>query len=466
MDYYAAIDLGASSGRVSIASLTSGKLEVSEVHRFKHDAEMCSDGTLRWQWQKILDEVKKGLLIAKSHGNIISVGVDSWACDYGLLDGNGVLIETPYCYRDARTDGVMESVSNQLGRDYIYEKTGIQFLFFNTIFQFAAASNTPSFKSAVTFLMLPDLLNHHFCGSLSNEISNASTTQLINAHTRGWDWALIDQLGLPRNIFPPLHETGAVLGEITGHGELDGIKVVAVASHDTGSAVAGIPLNTEGTSAYISSGTWSLIGLELKNPITNTEAMSFNITNELGAEHTVRFLRNVTGMWLLEESVRYWRAQGNEISLSSLIDEAAALPGGGPIIEANDSHFSKPGPMPELITVACLDRGQKVPSTPAEIARCIFDSLALAYSKVLEQLERASGITIEEINIVGGGSNNVLLNQLTANATQRLVISGPVEATVLGNLIVQMITSGEISSIIEGRQIIARSVERRTFTPA
>lgn len=465
MELFAAVDLGATSGRVSVGSLTSGKLEVSEVHRFHHEATKDSSGALRWQWQKIVDEIKKGLIIARAKGEVISVGIDTWASDYGLLDENGTLLEDPYCYRDARTDGVMDRVSTQVGREYIYDKTGIQYIFFNTAYQLVAASQSKAFAKAKRFLMLPDLLNNDLCGSITNELTNASSTQLLNARTRDWDWDLIEKLNLPRQIFPAIHKTGDLLGVIKGHGELDGIRVVAVASHDTASAVIGTPLNPNKKSAYISSGTWSLMGLELDHPVTNERAMNFNITNELGAGNKVRFLKNITGMWLLEESVRYWKAQGIEVTVTELVVAAAALPVGQQVIDTNDPRFSKPGPMPEFIADYCRESSQPIPVSPAEIARCIFDSLALAYSQVLSQLESAAGITMNEINIVGGGSTNTLLNQLTANSTQKKVFSGPAEATVLGNLIVQMLSAGYISSLEEGREVIARSITRLEFHP-
>jgi len=465
VELFASVDLGATSGRVSVGWLTSGQLMVNEVHRFHHEATRDTSGALRWQWQKIINEIKKGLTIARSRGEVISVGIDTWASDYGLLDEKGTLLENPYCYRDARTDGVMERVSAQLGREYIYHKTGIQYLFFNTAYQLVAASQSRAFSKAEKFLMLPDLLNNQLCGSTTNEITNASTTQLLNVRSRAWDWELIEKLNLPRRIFPVIHGTGDLLGVIRGYGELDGIRVVAVASHDTASAIAGIPLNSNRKSAYISSGTWSLMGLELDHPVTNERSMNFNITNELGAGNKVRFLRNITGMWLLEESVRYWKTQGIEVTVPELVIAAANLPVGRQVIDTNDPRFSKPGPMPVLIADFCRESGQPIPVTPPEIARCIFDSLALAYRKVLSQLESAAGVTIDEINIVGGGSTNALLNQLTANSTEKRVFAGPAEATVLGNLIIQMLSAGHVSSLQEGRESIARSIVRSEFRP-
>ena len=464
MKYCAAIDLGASSGRVSIGSLEDSTLQIHEVHRFKHEAHENSDGTLRWQWNKIVEEVIRGLLKAQEFGEIVSIGIDTWAVDYGLLDSNGNLIEQPYCYRDSRTDGLMKSISDSLGPDYIYSRTGIQFIFFNTAYQLHAARNTRPLKEAKSFLMLPDLLNYVFSGVQSNDVTNASTTQLLNAHSQEWDWELIDKLEIPRSIFPALHKPGNKLGKISGHGLLDGITVVAVGSHDTASAVAGIPLNPDRSSAYISSGTWSLVGLELDSPVADAKALSYNITNEAGVADRIRFIKNVSGMWLLEESLRYWKSKGLELSAGQLVQDARQLPR-RQIIDTNDPRFAKPGAMPERIAEYCRETLQDKPKSPAEFARCIFDSLADAYAKSLAQLEDAANMKVSEIDIVGGGSSNDLLNQLTADATGLKVIAGPVEATVMGNLIIQMMSAGWITSLEEGRSLISKSVERKTFLP-
>ena len=462
--FCAAIDLGASSGRVAVGSLESGKLLIQEVHRFKHEAREFEDRGLRWEWAKIVDEVKIGLLKAQELGEIISIGIDTWAVDYGLLDSQGELIEDPYCYRDSRTDGLMQAIANNLGADWIYQRTGIQFIFFNTAYQLHSARNTPAILGASTFLMLPDLLNYVLSGSKSNDVTNASSTQLLNAHTQEWDWEIIDKLEIPRNMFPPLHKPGVTVGHINGHGPLDGIAVVAVGSHDTASAVAGVPLSPTNDSAYISSGTWSLVGLELDSPVTDQKALSYNITNEVGVADKIRFIKNVSGMWLLEESLRYWKSQGLQFSAAELAREAAELPR-KQIINTNDPRFAKPGAMPERIADFCRETGQEIPATPAEFARCIFDSLADAYANSLHELADASGQKIKEINIVGGGSSNELLNQLTANATGVPVVAGPVEATVMGNLIIQMISAGWIADLGEGRKLISSSSARKTFQP-
>ena len=465
MKFCAAIDIGASSGRVAVGSLESGSLVIQEVHRFKHEAKEFEDRGLRWEWAKIVDEVKTGLLKAQELGEIISIGIDTWAVDYGLLDAQGELIEDPYSYRDSRTDGFMQSISDSLGAEWIYSRTGIQFIFFNTAYQLYAARNTPAIKSAATFLMLPDLLNYVLSGSKSNDVTNASSTQLLNAHTQEWDWELIDKLEIPRKIFPALHKPGMTVGHINGHGSLDGIAVVAVGSHDTASAVAGVPLRPTKDSAYISSGTWSLVGLELDAPVTDAKALSYNITNEAGVADRIRFIKNVSGMWLLEESLRYWKSQGIAHTAADLARDASSL-NRKQIIDTNDPRFAKPGPMPELIADYCRETGQEGPATPVEFARCIFDSLAHAYAQSLRQLEDAAGVKVREINIVGGGSSNELLNQLTADICGMTVKTGPVEATLFGNIAVQAISAGVVANLTQARALIAKSFTSKVFQPS
>jgi rhamnulokinase len=428
--FVAAVDLGASSGRVCIGYLEAGELCVEEVHRFSHES-IIEFGALHWQWSHIVNEVEVGLRKTKELGQLLSVGVDCWAVDYGLLNNELKLISEPYCYRDSRADPFFKSIPEKLTYDYIYEKTGIQYLYFNTIYQLAAANSIGELDGIKQFLMLPDLLNNHLCGSLTNDVTNASTTQLLNARTRDWDWELIDKVGLPRSIFPKIHKPGEKLGVISGLADLDGAQVISVASHDTGSAVAGIPLFPNTQSAYISSGTWSLVGLELKEPVTNKKTLKYNITNELGAEDTVRFIKNVAGLWLIEQSLRYWNKQGQVLKISDLVTEASKLPRSRCVIDATDPKYTKPGPVPEWIMEDAKATGQYVPQTPAEFALAIFESLALAYRKVIHELEEASGKEVTEINIVGGGSANSLLNQLTADAVGLKVTSGPIEATAL-----------------------------------
>ena len=460
---YAAVDLGGSSGRVTVGQIKDSKILLTEVHRFKHEP-VQSEAGLFWDWQFIVDQVIIGLNAAFDLGPITSVGIDSWAVDYGIINKKGEVIGAPHCYRDGRTDGLMAKLKAELGVEYIYSRTGIQFIFFNTMYQLVAEKSSAIYLDADKFLMVPDLLNYLLCGAISTEITNAATTQLLNVHTRDWDWEMIEKLGIKKEIFPKINKPGQQMGVINGFGRLDGIKVISVGSHDTASAVAGTPLPASGDSAYISSGTWSLVGLELKNPVTDKKAMEFNITNEMGVEDRIRFIKNVAGMWLLEESLDYWAQSGQIYTAAQLAKEAALLPKGA-VIDANDPRFEKPGAMPERIAALCKQTNQKIPQTPAEYARCIFDSLADAYVKVLDQLQQAAGVKVNSINIVGGGSANKLLNQLTATATGKTVYAGPVEATVLGNIITQMQASGEIKSLEQARELIKLSTAQEVYQP-
>lgn len=460
---YAAVDLGGSSGRVTVGQIKDSKILLTEVHRFKHEP-VQSEAGLFWDWQFIVDQVIIGLNAAFDLGPITSVGIDSWAVDYGIINKKGEVIGAPHCYRDGRTDGLMAKLKAELGVEYIYSRTGIQFIFFNTMYQLVAEKSSSIYSDADKFLMVPDLLNYLLCGAISTEITNASTTQLLNVHTRDWDWEMIEKLGIKKEIFPKINKPGQQMGVINGFGRLDGIKVISVGSHDTASAVAGTPLPASGDSAYISSGTWSLVGLELKNPVTDKKAMEFNITNEMGVEDRIRFIKNVAGMWLLEESLDYWAQSGQIYTAAQLAKEAALLPKGA-VIDANDPRFEKPGAMPERIAALCKQTNQKIPQTPAEYARCIFDSLVDAYVKVLDQLQQAAAVKVNSINIVGGGSANKLLNQLTATATGKTVYAGPVEATVLGNIITQMQASGEIKSLEQARELIKLSTAQEVYQP-
>ena len=460
---HAAIDLGGSSGRVTVGELVNEKIVLTELHRFKHEPIQSSDG-LFWDWQFILDQIKIGLNKACEMGQVETLGVDSWAVDYGLLDAKGELLAPPHCYRDGRTDGVMAKLKNELGVDYIYGKTGIQFIFFNTMYQLFVEKNSSIYGRADKFLMVPDLINYLLCGSISTEITNASTTQLLNVHTQDWDWELIEKLGIKKSLFAKINKPGEQVGKVAGHGKLDSIKVISVGSHDTASAVAGAPLGEDGLTAYISSGTWSLVGLELTKPVTDKKAMEFNITNEMGVADRIRFIKNVAGMWLLEESLDYWASKGENYTAAELAKAAADLPKAA-VIDANDPIFEKPGAMPERIAMLCEKSNQPVPQSPAAYARCIFDSLADAYVKVLAQLQSAAGVKINAINIVGGGSANRLLNQLTADATGLPVYAGPSEATVLGSILVQMQSVGLINSLAQGRSIIKNSITQEVFKP-
>ncbi len=462
---FIAVDLGATSGRVAIGRFDGKAITLEIAHRFTH--EVITEGpVLRWDWSHIYREIIVGITLAKERCDPISIAFDSWAVDYGFLDTEGQIIEPVVSYRDSRTDLSYSATVESIGREVIYESTGIQFLPFNTIYQLVAAKGSQDYEKAENFLLLPDLLNYLFTGVRSTEITNASTTQLLNASSRKWDDELIAKAGLRRDLFTQLHEPGSVIGQIRGHGSLDGLKVVATASHDTASAVAGTPLADPNSEAYISSGTWSLVGVETRSPITNKRALMANLTNELGAFKTVRLLKNVTGMWLLEECRRSWLAEGRTFTIPELLALAEEQKLFLTTIDPNDPSFIAPGKMPDRIRSWCLARKLQPPTTPAEFTLCILNSLALAYKETLDKIMEISGKRVTSIHILGGGSQIRLLNQLTANMCGVPVKAGPVEATLYGNIAVQAISAGLLPDLAAARAAIGQSFSGEIFLPA
>ena len=466
MSAYAAIDLGATSGRVAVGSIVDGAITFEIVHRFLNEPLMDPEHGLLWNWAELQHEVLIGLHKANEKYDLTSVGVDTWAVDYQIIEKSGNLNPRVFSYRNQRLDNVMENTIKIYGKEKIYNATGIQFLPFNTIYQLIAGTTANEFNDAAKFLLLPDALSHFLCGSTTQEVTNASTTQLLNPTLRDWDWDLIRDLDLPKEIFPTLHEAGTNLGHIRGHGDLDGISVVAVGSHDTASAVAAVPMTAPESSIYISSGTWSLVGYEKSVPNLTSEALKINLTNELGVQGTVRLLRNVAGMWLISECQKDWAKAGIAKSIEELISEAEKIPADSFLINPNDSSFLHPGDMVGRIQEFCVANGISVPNTPGEFARCIFDSLAHTYHEVILEFEQVENHNFDSIFIVGGGSANAFLNQLIANVTGKTVTAGPVEATLLGNIGVQAISAGEISGLSQLRGVISKSVEQKTFFPA
>jgi rhamnulokinase len=463
MASYAAIDLGATSGRIAVGTITDGAISVDVIHRFTNDPIEDAEDGLLWDWAKVKKEILFGLNMATLKYAITSIAVDSWGVDYQLINDDRLLNPKVYSYRNLRTEGVMESVIKEVGKESIYRRTGIQFLPFNTVYQFIAGSVIAEFDSANKFLMLPDALNYFLCGSISQEITNASTTQLLDPLKRDWHWGLIAELGLPERIFPPLHEPGVTLGKIRGHGRLDGIPVVAVGSHDTASAVAAVPMSNPDRSIYISSGTWSLVGYEKNQINTSRKYFDINLTNELGVQGTVCLLRNVAGMWLLSECQRDWLLQGISTNVEELISAAQKIPMDTFLIDPNDPIFLPAGNMLSRIADYCTINNLPSPTTPAEYARCIFDSLAHTYHDVISEYEEVEGHLFEVIYMVGGGSANNFLNQLTADITGKKVIAGSTEATLLGNIGMQAIAANEISSLSDLRKIISDSITHRIF---
>jgi rhamnulokinase len=471
---FGAIDLGASSGRVIAGIVGAEKFEMHEVHRFPNEPVMKADG-FYWDYPALQREIATGLealgRFAQECGlPVTSIGIDTWAVDYGLLDSSGNLIAQPRHYRDERNNLGVAKVDSEVSADEQYARNGLQFLPFNTLYQLAAnaAQQPDDLDRASAMLMMPDLIANWLTGQIKTERTNASTTGLLDAKTHEWDWELIDKLHLPRAIFTRFVDAGQVLGKLLpqhiSHPELAETVVTAVGTHDTASAVAGSPL-TPG-SAYLSSGTWSLLGVELAVPILTTQAKQQNFTNELGVENRIRFLKNLSGLWLLQQSIADFKANGEESDLGVLLAQASEIE--SPLrIDVNDPEFISPGDMPGKIRSQLLRRGFTPPAAPAAIVRVILDSLADAYAEAVVGFERVTGTPIERLNVVGGGSQNSLLCQLTADRTGIPVIAGPVEATALGNLMTQAGAHGAgPASLDEQRTLITELFDLITFEPA
>jgi rhamnulokinase len=463
---FLAVDLGATSGRVAIGRVGSDSISLDVVHRFLHEVIPQDDGSLLWNWDLILAEVLTGLKEAIKTSDPISLAVDSWAVDYGFISPTGQYLPPVHAYRDPRNEIAYQELTKIIGKERIYSTTGIQFLPFNTIYQLYAARQLPEYKKAAKFLMLPDLVNFLLTRKLSTEVTNASSTQALNTRTREWDRELIKLAGVRDDLFTELHEPGTLIGVVSGFDELDGINVVATASHDTAAAIAGVPFTNRLTEAYISSGTWSLVGVELDAPVLTPEAFAANVTNELGADGTVRALKNVTGMWILEECRRTWHLEGRDYEMPELLALAYAAKSFSTLIDPNDPLFAPPVGMPERIRAYCVERGLTPPQTDGEYAICILNSLAHAYKKTLAEISAVTGRTIEVIHILGGGSQNDLLNQLTADICGMTVKTGPVEATLFGNIAVQAISAGVVANLTQARALIAKSFTSKVFQPS
>jgi rhamnulokinase len=469
---YIAVDLGAGSGRVFLAGLGTGELLLEEVRRFRYPATE-SAGHLRWRLPKIFDEIRAGLRDAAERARTIgrpvaSIGVDSWGVDYGLIDGAGVLIENPICYRDERTRETMEQLTARVPREDIFERTGIQFLVFNTLFQLYAHAQEGLPREARRLLLIPDLINFFLTGRAVTEYTNATTTQMVNARTGNWDRELIERLGLPINLLTEIVSAGTNLGPLKAaladNLGLEGVEVVLPATHDTGSAVAGAPL--QGSWAYISSGTWSLVGVERESVLINGEVARHNFTNEGGAFGTIRFLKNVMGLWVFESCRREWKKQGLDVGYENLLAEAGAAEHPSALIFPDDERFFNPKSMTEAMAEHLSESGQALPESPALMSKAILDSLALRYASVLSTIESLTGRRVEGVQIAGGGSQNDYLNQATANATGKTVLAGPMEATVAGNVLVQAVSGGRFASLAEARRHLAENVSLKKFTPA
>ena len=457
-----AIDIGAESGRVMAVHFDGSGLQLEEVHRFPNHA-LTVNGVLQWDILHLWREVQVGVGRIRAHATDppASLAVDTWGVDFGLLDRNGDLIGNPVCYRDRRTEGMMEAVWARVPKAEVFAQTGIQFMAINTLYQMMSLveGGSPQLQIAARFLTVPDLLNYWLSGAQVCEFSNATTTQMLNPVTRSWASGMLDALGIPLDLFPEVVQPGTRLGSF------DGVPVIAPACHDTGSAVAGVPAQTE-KFAYISSGTWSLVGLEVAQPVVNEAALAVNATNEGGVYGSFRLLKNVMGLWLLQQCRSTWEQEGRAYSYPELVSLAESAEPLRSFVDPNDDRFLPPGDHPAHIRAFCQQSGQPRPDSDAAIARCVFESLALAYRDVLLELQTLTGRPIEVIHVVGGGSRNRLLNQLTADATGIPVLAGPSEATVIGNALVQLISLGELAHLDEGRQLVAEIGALQRFEPS
>ena len=476
---FLAIDLGAESGRAILATLddapdgapSGAHLSLTEIHRFPNNPVRLPDG-LHWDILRLWSEIKTALGIAvhKHHVQLAGIGIDTWGVDYGLLDRNGALIGNPYHYRDQRTDGMVDKAFEHLPRERIFELTGIQFMQLNTLYQLFSlvVQQSPALQIADTFLTMPDLFNYWLSGRKVCEFTMATTTQCYDPRRCEWSGPLLEALSIPIHIFPEVVQPGTVLGEVlpeiaeeTGCGR---VLIIAPACHDTGSAVAAVPAEAQHF-AWISSGTWSIMGAEASDPIVNAQSLKFTFTNEGGVNGTWRFSKNIMGLWLVQECRRTWARAGEELSYTEITGLASEAEPFHSIIDVEDADFFQPGDMPARIQNYCRRTQQPVPETKGAIVRCALEGLALKYRWVLERLEEMLGYRLDPVHIIGGGTQNRLLNQLTADATNRSVVAGPSEATAIGNVLMQAVALGHFPSLDEARAVVRHSFKPETYEP-
>ena len=466
-----AVDLGSASGRVIAGTILDGRLEVEEIHRFKHQATRDESGSLIWDvdtmWEQTLEGLKKAVA---RFPDAVCVSVDTWGVDFGLLDSAGALIENPVHYRDRRTVGIADAAFQKISRDTLYRITGNQIMEINTIFQLLALKQKrPELLArAKTLLLMPDLLNYFLSGEKKTEYSIATTTQMLDARSRTWSREVLTALDLPAHILTEIVPTATPIGrmteELSAELGMNRPEIIAVAGHDTQSAMAGVPTGEEDF-IFLSCGTWSLLGTELREPIINAESAAYNITNEGGCCGRISFLKNLIGLWLIQESRRQWMREGREYSYGELEQMAAAAPTQRCFIRPDDPAFLPSGDMPLRIRAACERTGQPVPETVGEVVRCIDESLALSYRAALTEIETCTGKHYDKIYLIGGGVQSRLLAQLTADACGRTVLAGPIEATVLGNIALQLIAAGEVRDLAEARALIRASSDITAYEP-
>lgn len=467
-----AFDFGASSGRAMLFTFDGEKLEIEEMHRFSNDPVMIGKH-FHWDVLRLFFEIKQGInkTVLAGHKDIQAIGIDTWGVDFGLFDKNGKMLGNPYHYRDTRTDGMIEYADETIGKKYIFERTGIQFNFFNTLFQFMAMvkENDPLLSIADKMLFVPDIFNYLLTGVMKNEYSIASTSQLLEVHSKTWDKELMKKAGIPENIFGEIVMPGEVVGmlsdDICEELGCPKIPVIAVGSHDTASAVASVPVTEDYKYAYISTGTWALMGSELDEPNVNDTTYAYNFTNEGGVCGKIRFLKNIMGLWIIQESRRQWAREGKEFSFNDLEQAAWAAEPFKCFIDPDYMDFATPGNMPKKIRDFCERTGQYVPQTEGEIIRCAAQSLAMKFRMVTEAMEDVIGEPLCAVHMVGGGIKDTMVCRFTASATGKKVIAGPVEATSTGNAAVQLMALGKVRDLTEARQIVKNSFPVKTYEP-
>lgn len=467
-----AFDFGASSGRAMLFEYDGTKVNMTEMHRFSNDPVMVS-GAYHWDVLRLFHEIKQGILktVNSGNGDFEAIGIDTWGVDFGLLDEKGQLLGNPFHYRDKRTDGMMEKAFEIAGKENIFNRTGIQFNFFNTIFQLLSMvqNDDTTLKSAKKLLFIPDLFNYFLTGEMKNEYTIASTSQLLNPHTKQWDKELMEQLGIPTDIFCDIVQPGNIVGYLTDEicEELGckKVPVIAVGSHDTASAVASVPAKEGYNYAYISSGTWALLGVEEKAPVITEKSFEYNFTNEGGVDNTIRFLKNIMGLWIIQESRRQWIREGREYSFADLENAAWKAEGLKSFIDPDFDAFAGPGNMPKRIREYCKNTNQPIPETEGDVIRCIAQSLAMKCAYAVKSLEDTLGKKIDVIHMLGGGIKDKMVCKFIANATGKKVIAGPVEATSTGNALMQLTALGKIKDLNEAREVVRNSFDVTEYMP-
>jgi len=469
---YLAIDLGAESGRVLAGEYDGSAITLNVVHSFPN-GPISLNGSIHWNTAGLFQQILEGLAKAQAEygSSLQSIGVDSWGLDYGHLDTAGNLLGMPYHYRDSRTVPMFEKLFSEISREECYARTGIQPLLINTLFQLMAEreADQSCLNESDQLLFTPDLINFWLTGKKGNEITMASTSQMLNQKTRDWDYDLLGRLGIPNQMLGELWEPGHRVGEVLGASKekirCGDLPVYTVGSHDTASAVAGVPAGSGGDFVYLSSGTWSLMGVEIDHPLCDQESDQLGFTNEFGVSRDIRYLKNISGLWIVQECRRHWQSGGDDFDYNQLTSMAREARPFSAILDVDDPVFSTIGKMPEKIAERCIHSGQVAPQSKNEIVRSSLEGLALKYREVLENLRRKTGKSLQQLHIVGGGTQNELLNQMTADSTGCEVLTGPIEATGVGNVVVQMMAQGEVTSLADARELISLSFEPKRYEP-